>query len=561
MSAQPKITTRMRHRLEALAYSSSLYRLMISGPVPKSLLCAPPDPWPGDGQRARQILEGSFAVGGKNVPSSPPQWLPDDASPAFMNYAHGFVWLRDLRALGGDAARRAARGLLSSWLDQFEYWTAMVWDAPLIGDRLTRLVGLHDFVLQSADQAFRARVFEHMVRESRHLLRIVPEALAGFLRFEEGGDTPFGQPALQGTALLRTLRGLIFAGVTLPDSEKALAMGLSVLPACFRAALYGDGAAKERNPHAQAVALQCLIDIRQILREARMSLPPELPVMIEKAAAALRFFRCGDGGLAVFNGSTEDNSVMVEALLTLSDARTRAPKNVGGFERVHAGRLLLIMDCMPPPAAGLDALAHAGLASFELSAGRDRIIVNCGAHPSQAGENGWQEALASTAAHSTVTIDERNSSTVLQGGGFGRRANIMSATRGANAGVTTLEIAHDGYVTSHGVVHTRRLTLDETGESLRGEERIEGKGGVKYALRFHLHPTVHAGLTQSGQAVLLKAGSGFYRLTADGVPLILEESVYYGKEEPRRTTQIVVRAETHEGVNRITWNLTREKKA
>src|SRR5262249_52892439 len=133
---------------------------------------------------------------------------------------------------------------------------------------------------------------------------------------------------------------------------------------------------------------QCLIDMRQALREARMALPPELPVAIEKAAAGLRFFRYGDGGLALFNGGSEGQTVMIEALLTLSDARTRAPKSLSGFERIHAGRLLLVADCASPPPAGLDARAHAGMASFELSAGRERLIVNCGAHPAEGSDDG-----------------------------------------------------------------------------------------------------------------------------------------------------------------------------
>jgi uncharacterized heparinase superfamily protein len=560
MPQSAKITTRMRHKLEALAYSSSLYRLMISGPVPKTLLCTPNDSWPGDGERGKALLEGFFVCSGGRFQASPPDWLPDNPSPAFMNYVHGFVWLRDLRTLGGDSARRVARGLLSSWLDHFESWAPLVWEAPLIGDRLTRCVGLHDFALSSADGAFRARVFEQMVRESRHLMRIVPEALAGLLRVEEDGVTPYGQPALQGVELLRTLRGLVFAGVALPDSEKALALALSILPTCLRAALLGDGSVRERNPSLQAVALQCLIDMRQALREAQVALPPELPVAIEKAAAALRFFRYGDGHLALFNGGGESNAVMIEALLTLSDARARAPRSCGGYERVHAGRLLLVMDMAGPPPKGLDNGAHAGISSFELSAGRERIIVNCGAHPSEGGDENWREALAATAAHSTLTVGDKNSSVVLSDNGFGRRAAVLASARNSAGGLTSLEIMHDGYATTHGIIHTRCIALEEEGERMEGLERLEGRGGVTYALRFHLHPSVQASLTQSGTAVLIRAGTGFYRLTADGLPLTLEEGLYYGKSTPRRSVQIVLRAETREGENNITWQFVREKK-
>lgn len=558
---QPKIMTRMRHRLQSLAYSSSLYQIMISGPVPKVLQVCPSDPWPGFNERAKSILEGQFTYGGQSFLCSPPEWMPDSATPAWINAVHGFVWLRDLRALGGDSARRMARALLSSWLDRFDYWTPVAWEAPLIGDRLTRLVGLHDFALASADDEFRARVFESMVRQTRHLMRIVPEALAGLLRLEEEEAQPVVQSALQGCDLLRTVRGLIFAGVALPDSEKALALSLSILPTALRAALHGDGSVRERNPCVQVVALQCLIDMRQALREARVALPPELPHAIEKASAALRFFRYGDGGLALFNGGQEESAVTVDALLTLSDARGRAPKSCGGYERVHAGRLLLLVDAGAVPPPGLDEQAHAGTGSFELSAGRERLIVNCGHHPSDAVEGGWREALASTAAHSAVTLDEKNSSEILPNGGFGRRANISPAGRGTSGGVTTIEVSHDGYKASHGFTITRTLTLDEEQEVLRGLEKLEGKGAGEYAFRFHLHPNVQASLTQSGSSVLVRAGTGFYRFTADGLPLSLEESLYFGGGVARRSAQIVIRAQARAGLNTVTWAFAREKKA
>ncbi len=563
MPEPSKIMTRMRHRLQKLAYSSSLYRLVISGPVPKNLLITPGDPWPGETARARAILDGHFNAGGLRVSAAPPDWLPEGAGPAFIDDVHGFVWLRDLRALGGDAARRAARGLLSNWLDRFGDWSPVVWDPPLIADRLTHLVGLHDFALASADDDFRARVFESMVHQCRHLLRIVPESLAAVMRRDDAPAPAAALPAsaLPGTALLRTLRGLVFAGESLEDGEKALALALSILPAALRAALHGDGSVRERNPARQILALQCLIDIRQALREAQIALPPELPLAIEKAAAALRFFRAGDGGLALFNGGREENPVMVEALLELSDARSRAPRGLSGYERLQAGRMLVIMDTGAPPPAGLDGEAHAGIAAFELYAGRERLIVNCGAHPSRAPAGSWREALASTAAHSTLSVEDRNSSEILSGGGFGRRAQVLSCMRKAAAGApVSVQVSHDGYRQSHDLIHARRLILDEHGDRLRGVDILQGPAGARHVLRFHLHPQVQASLTQSGTAVLLRAGSGFFRVTADGLPLALEESVYFGQDEPRRSAQIVFAAATGAGQTEINWTIAREKK-
>ena len=41
----------------------------------------------------------------------------------------------------------------------------------------------------------------------------------------------------------------------------------------------------------------------------------------------------------------------------------------------------MVVDCGAPPGPGTDRLAHASTLSLELSVGRDRLIVNCGAAP------------------------------------------------------------------------------------------------------------------------------------------------------------------------------------
>ena len=70
-------------------------------------------------------------------------------------------------------------------------------------------------------------------------------------------------------------------------------------------------------------------------------------------------------------------------MLTQAGRGGRGPSALteGGFQRLQAGRSVLIVDCGAPPPPGVDRYAHAGTLSMELSVGRDRMIVNCGAIP------------------------------------------------------------------------------------------------------------------------------------------------------------------------------------
>ncbi|MBV8592330.1 MAG: heparinase, partial [Acetobacteraceae bacterium] len=63
------------------------------------------DPWPGDPARATRLLRGDLEVTGSTRPMRSGIWADASGNVLLRAGAHGFTWLRDLRALGTDAAR------------------------------------------------------------------------------------------------------------------------------------------------------------------------------------------------------------------------------------------------------------------------------------------------------------------------------------------------------------------------------------------------------------------------------------------------------------------------
>ena len=190
---------------------------------------------------------------------------------------------------------------------------------------------------------------------------------------------------------------------------------------------------------------------------------------------------------------------------------------------------------------------------MEMSVGRDRLIVNCGASPAASGE--WHDASRSTAAHSTLTVGDMNSAE-LKPAGLGRRPEKVEVQRQEANGAHWLEASHDGYRKPFGVLHRRRLYMADSGEDVRGEDTVEGDVPRAYTLRFHLHPGVTAAVQQEGEAVLLRIPSGSWRLRAEGAKLSLEESVYLGGAEPRRAEQVVLSGHA-DGAQTVKWAITK----
>ncbi len=543
---------RLRNGMARLAYGNPLYSLMLGGRAPGALAVIPPDPWPGDSGDGSALLAGVLRFTGQTIaidPAGEPNWRPQGAAAGWLRALHGFDWMRDLRAVGGDMARRRSRVLVWSWLDHNGGWSPQSWAPDILGARVANWIGLHDFYCASADDEFRARVFESLARQVRHLARVLPASL-------------------DGARLVTAVKGLVYGGFCLPDHEKAGYEALRLLDRELPRQILPDGGHIERNPSVQMRVLRDLIDMRAVLRVARVDVPESLQHAIDRMTPALRFFRHADGGLALFNGGREEETALVDTVLAQADARGRPLKSAPhtGFERLIAGRTLVLLDTGAPPPAGLDRLAHAGTLSMEVSVSKERLIVNCGSHPSQRGP--WRAALAGSAAHSTVVIADTNSAEVLENGGLGRRPSHVGCERQESDGAVLVVATHNGYSKGFGFLHRRRVYLADNGEDLRGEDTLEPVIGATpanqpFTIRFHLHPQVQPALIQGGAQVELRLPSGnVWRMRATGAVLELAESIYLGSgDEPRRTSQIVMQGQSSpEGIT-VKWALRRERKA
>ena len=502
------------------------------------------DLWPGDAQRGARLLRGELEVAGSVRPFT--GWDAAQGPLQWRAAAHGFAWLRDLRALGTDAARVRARDLAEDWLMRGA--SDPLAHAPEVAAaRISAWLGHWEFFAATAQDGWSRQLMQRLAQDGRMLAAALP-----------------AEPAHRGALVV--LKGVIAAAVAVED-EAWMLRALKFLPGELERQFHPDGGHVERSPAIQLLALQDLIEIRNLLNGCGIASPPQLSATLERAGVALRLFRHGDGGLALFNATREEATAMIDVVLTQGQARGRAPMLLEetGFHRLAASRTLVIADCgaPPPPRApeagsglprGADRLHHAGTLSFEMSVGRDRLIVNCGAAP--AGDPTWRDAMRATAAHSTLTLADTNSSE-LREEGLGRRPDRVEIERHEADGAQWLDASHDGYRRTHGVVHRRRLYLSNSGDDLRGEDLLEPQPGpgTPIVLRFHLHPAVTAVLQEEEGGVLMRLPGGQgWRMRARGARVALEDSVSMAAE-PRRAQQIVLTSSGE--AESVQWALSR----
>jgi uncharacterized heparinase superfamily protein len=506
------------------------------GRVPDAPLPMVRDLWAGDAVRGANLLRGELEFGGVTARLQPGGFATLDGAPALRAVAHGFSWLRDLRALGSDAARMHARGLVSEWISAPSL-EALAMRPDVAGSRIAAWLGHYEFFAASADDGFRARFMQRMVEDARLLAAKIPT--------EE-----------RDVRALTALKGLIAAGVSLPDQPALLARALKMLPAEIARQVLPDGTHAERGPAQLMQALAELVEIRMCINAAQQPQPAGLSAAIDRMGPALRALRHPDGGLALFNGAREATQGSVDAVLTQAGRGGRIPSTMadGGFYRMAAGRAVLIADFGAPAAPGLDRFAHAGTLSFELSIGKDRVIVNCGGAPSASGE--WRDASRATAAHSALVVADTSSAELLDNG-LGRRPLSVVTKRQELEGEQWLEASHDGWMQPFGVLHHRELYIAANGEDIRGEDELVGQSPQAFTIRFHLHPMIGASLQQNGEAVLLRLPSGgFWQLRAKGARMSIEESIYLGGAIPRRCEQVLLTG-YEDGEQLVKWAITK----
>jgi len=540
LPARLRVSTQdLARRAAQAVFALPGYRFSLIGRLPASMNITPSDLWPGDAERGAALIAGRLVFAGREPARNGDIWAPDGVPEEWLAAMHGFVWLRDLRALGGDEARQTARRLTADWIANNGRWSLPAWRSDVLAARLAAWLSHYDTFFASGEDDFRRSVLASIVGQLKHLDRA--------MRLETRGATR-----------IAAVKGRIMGSLCLGE-RAGLERDLRRLERELDRQILADGGHAARSPKRLLAVLRDLLEVRAALAAGQQEIPEALQQAIDRMGPMLRYLRHGDGRLARFNGAGQEAPALVDAVAEQAGPRgkpaMRAPAM--GFERLAAGPLTVLVDSGGPPGPPWDDGAHAGTLSIEVSTGRQPLVVNCGS--AAADVRNWQRAQRATAAHSTAVVNDRNSSELLEDGHIGGRVAATTIERETDDGATLVAMSHDGYLRSDGILHRRRLFLSANGEDLRGEDTMSGTAGVSFAIRFHLHPSVNASLLQSGLAVLLKPpkGSG-WRLSASA-PMALADSIYFeAAPEPKRTVQIVIAGVSGAETGTVKWALRRE---
>lgn len=481
-------------------------------------------------------------------------------SEGYARMVHGFGWLRDLAASAPrEQASPNAERITKAWMEAnhtADHGASERGPAFEVGHAAHRLLAwlVHaPLVLSGGDRALRRRLLGEIEATARMLDRKTP-------RCRDGLDAVAGWCAI--TA----------AGLLLPAGKARRIYGEAGLIRALGEMVAVDGGVLSRSPLAQIEAIGLLIDLRACYAAVRRDMPEALGVMLELLVPPLLALRHGDGGLGSWQGAGAVSARTVEGLIAASGVRARPLKNTldWGYHRLRAGKTTVQFDAAPPPAARHARQGCASTLAFEMSDGPFRLVVNCGGAALAGGlvPARIEQGLRATAAHSTLVLDNVNSTSVLLGGKLGKGVSTVEVDRreivGANNRpvATHIEASHDGYAARFGLIHGRSLVLAADGRQLRGEDvlrpqaRRGKRGKIGFAIRFHLGPEVEARVSEDGKGatLYLPDGSAWQFRQGGAMALAIEDSLWVdGNARPHTTRQLVIEGMVPRSGGRFSW--------
>ncbi len=519
-----------------LFFKSRFYNIISNNVIDSKILSNPESFWRGNKLNGIKILDGFLNYQKETVFLDNDIWEANHGSQTWNDYLNSFMWVSDIREVGTNQARLYLRKKIISWIDDSNYSNKSIWKTNVLSKRIFYLLTNLSFFFETANESFQKKFSENINKQCLFLLRIIRKN-------KKHRNQIF------------TIKSLILASLCFDNLKNQYEFAIKLLEIHIKDSIE-DGMHYLRSPSEHFFFLCSLIDIKNFLGNSNKEIPLEVNKTIDEMATTLKFFIIGDGHLSIFNKYDFVNKSKIDNAMKKVGHKVMLPKasNCSGFQRVSKNKLIFIMDCGKPTIEK----THAGSLSFELSHLSEKIVVNCGS-PFISNRN-WNDAMRSTAAHSTLNINEINSSDIFFDKDTTTRiADVFSEKFEENDNIW-INSSHTGYEKLFGIIHKRLIHIDLKNLIVRGEESFKKntkKNSInkhKYFLRFHIHPSIELNATTSKKKVVLKLKNNVgWEFICSEPKITIEDGIYLGENKIVQPNQHILINDAINNRKNIKW--------
>jgi len=340
---------------------------------------------------------------------------------------------------------------------------------------------------------------------------------------------------LLGNHVLKNAKALIYAGLYFEDalSDRWLKKGLEIFNKELQEQFLPDGGHFELSPMYHSICLEDILDIYSLYIFYDIDIPFCLDEHINKMSLWLQAMSHPDGEISFFNDSCLNvascNDDIFDFCQKLKINLDKLNQEIiffkdSGYIRVNKKDYVAILDVAKIGPDYQPGHGHADVLSFEVSLFKKRFIVNSGISTYDA--NKLRLNQRGTSLHSSLTINDENSSLIWDSFRVGKRAvpyNICIEKLNQSC---KIQAAHDGF-SKFFKKRTHRREWFFHNNSIIVQDNVKGFLGDKVKSNFYLGPEVKF-IRQIGQEIFLKIDKKDIKIESEGDgEIFVTEGFYY----------------------------------
>lgn len=291
-----------------------------------------PDPWEGDSDLGKNILNGEFSSLKLNY-SIDILEIFNQKKWKDAKFISDFFWLRDIQAIGGNNGRKYAQKLISSFISAYKktrkFWKYdEIWSCGIIGERIVNWILSYTFFASGSSDNFQKTVLSSINEQFSHLVKCYKAEF-----------DPYSK--------LMALKGIIFCYCVMNFKQKKKICSL-LNEICDLLENAKDSFLK-MSPTDYFHIFRSLLEIRFIVKINNIDLPDLFLSTLSKMAANIRVLRLGNGDISMHPGNSNKNmlfipsSRIIDTALSIVDIKDNSSLDLG-FERLATKKSTLIIN-------------------------------------------------------------------------------------------------------------------------------------------------------------------------------------------------------------------------
>ena len=404
-------------------------------------------------------------------------------------------YLDDLNSKNANLKIEIHIDILKNWIENNKDINLLPWDPYPTSLRIVNIIKW--ITRNSIDNIIIKKIIKSLAFQSEHLYQNI-------------------EYHLMGNHLFTNAKALIFTGLFFdtPRSKLWANKGFNLMKSQLREQILNDGGHFERSPMYHAIILEDVLDVFNIINNNNTKDIDVninwLLMLVKKMIIWMIAMNHPDKNISFFNdcafnisSKSEDIIDYAKRLNVINEKEISKINNLfncrnseipsfrhlsdSGYIALFSTNAYLIADVAKIGPDYIPSHAHADTLSYELSLFNKRVIVNSGTSTYE--NNKIRYIERSTKSHSTVELNNTNSSDVWSAFRVGKRAEPKKLEILDNKNFVKISCSHNGYSNLNKKILHNRVWIMYGNNSLKIKDTIDGNilSGIA---RHILHPEI-----------------------------------------------------------------------